>query len=317
MWADGYLPLFWRLFLPNAAVLGAASTLLVVSPPNGRVPTILGGFVVLLAVNVVLMRYAFAPLTRLTELTRRVDPLRPGQRLPLLGPNSEVRVLAQSLNEMLQRLEDERRESARRALAVEQEQRRQIARELHDELGQDLTGIGLQVSQLAAGLSAEPREQAAQIRVQLDEALTALRRIARLLRPEALDDLGLPAALVAVCERLAERTGIRVDARISRDLPPLSVEGELVLFRVAQESLTNVVRHAEVSEAQLVLDAADGCVELTIRDNGRGIDPADIRDGQGIRGMRERALVINADLTVRARPEGGTEVRLTVPVETL
>lgn len=303
---DPYISLFWRLFLPNAGVLGAASALLVLAPPNGRVPTILGGFVVLLAVNVALMRYAFAPLTRLTDLARRVDPLRPGQRLPLDGPNSEVRVLTESFNDMLSRVEAERRDSARRALAAEQEQRRQIARDLHDELGQDLTAIRLQVAAL---------DGAGELTGQLDQALASLRRIARQLRPEALDDLGLPAALTAMCEGFGERTRIEVDARISRTLPPLSVEEELVLYRIAQESLTNVVRHAEVETASLTLEEKEGCVVLRVEDDGRGL-PGDAIEGQGIRGMRERALLVDADLTIERAPNGGTEVRLAMPAAT-
>ena len=311
-----YVPLFWRLFLPNAAVLGTASALLMLSPPNGRVPTIVGGFLVLTAVNLTLMRHAFAPLVRLTELARLVDPLRPGQRVPLEGPNTEVRILAESLNEMLNRMEIERRDSARRALAVEQDQRRQIARELHDDLGQDLTAIRLQVSTLEHQLGSQHRATAASLRQQLDDALSSLRRIARLLRPEALDDLGLPAALVALCERLSQRADVRIDARVSRALPKLSVEGELVLFRIAQESLTNVVRHARTPEAVLSLDEHEGCVVLTVSDQGQGFDPSAPNEGQGIRGMRERALLVDADLAITTDPGTGTQVRLAVPADT-
>lgn len=309
-----FVPLFWRLFLPNAAVLGAASGLLLVDPPNGRVPTILGGFIVLLAVNLALMRHAFAPLGTLADLARRVDPLRPGERLAVPGPASEVRVLTESFNEMLERLEAERRDSARRALAVEQEQRRRIARELHDELGQELTAARLQVAQLEATLGSDAGGEAAAVRRQLDDALDALRRISRALRPEALDDLGLAPALEGLCESLSQRTGIDIATRISRELPPLSSEGELVLFRVAQESLTNVVRHAEAGKAWLTLGEQDDCVVLEVDDDGIGIAGGDPAGGQGIRGMRERALLIGAVLVLEPRDGGGTRVSLRVPV---
>src|SRR4051794_27769488 len=102
-----YIPLFWRLFVPNATVLAAACAILIVEPANGRVIALAGGFVTLLAVNLVLMRRAFEPLTRLTVLMTRVDPLRPGERIDVPGPASEVTVLADAFNAMLDRLETE------------------------------------------------------------------------------------------------------------------------------------------------------------------------------------------------------------------
>lgn len=311
---DRYVPLFWRLFLPNALVLAIASVLLIVAPPNGRVPVVLGGFVVLLVSNLVLMRHTFAPLTRLADLTARVDPLRPGARLEPGGPHSEVRELTVRFNEMLERLEAERRDSARRALAAEQAQRRALARNLHDALGQALTAIRLQAAGLARSAPAGLRPEVAELVEGLDEALDELRRIARELRPEALDDLGLPAALEALCERIVQRTGQRVDAAIPHALPRLSHEGELVLYRVAQEALTNVVRHAGADVARLTLEVADGCVVLEVTDDGTGAASDDVERGHGIRGMRERALLIGAALTVEPRPDGGTVVRLEVPV---
>ena len=119
-----YIPLFWRLFVPNAAVLLGAWVVLTIQPANGRILVLAAGLVVLLTVNLILMRRAFAPLARLTALMDEIDPLQPGRRLPPLGPASEVTRLTDAFNRMLDRLETERRESAMRALAAEAAERR-------------------------------------------------------------------------------------------------------------------------------------------------------------------------------------------------
>jgi len=141
-----------------------------------------------------------------------------------------------------------------------------------------------------------------------------VRRISRELRPEALDDLGLTSALVALTERFAQGGGLTVTRNLDRELPPLSEEAELVIYRVAQEALTNVARHAGTDRAEVSLTAADGRLTLRVLDQGKGFDPQRT-EGGGMRGMRERAVLVGAQLAVTRRPRGGTEVRLSVPVE--
>jgi two-component system sensor histidine kinase UhpB len=302
------ISLFWRLFLPNATVLAVASIVLMVQPANGRVLVLIGGLLTLLAVNLVLMRRAFAPLARLTRLMREIDPLRPGQRLPVLEPTSEVNELAGAFNEMLDRLERERRESARRALVERERERRHLARELHDEIGQTLTALGLQLDRLARRLAPEQRDEAIAARDAALGTVEDVRALAARLRPEGLDTLGLVPALTNLVERFSERIDMPIARELHRDLPPLSPEAELVVYRVAQESLTNVVRHARARHANVSLHADGRHVVLSVQDDGVGIDG---QQGSGIRGMRERALLVGADLRIRPRPDGpGTEVRL-------
>ena len=310
-----YLPLVWRLFLSSATVLVAACVLLIANPPNGRVAVIGGGLVVLLAVNLALMHHAFAPLRRLTELTARVDPLRPGERLPLQGPATEVQILTASFNDMLGRIEEERRDSARRALTAEQDQRRGIAHELHDELGQELTALRLQAALLVVGVDGQQAGPVDAITAGIDDALESLRRISRSLRPEALDDLGLVAALTHLCRRMSDDFPLHVSARIDRDLPSMSPEAELVVYRVAQESLTNVVRHADASSAALELAPRGGGLVLEVRDDGVGVDPGRLAAGSGVRGMRERALLMGGSLDIERRNGQGTAVVLRLPPE--
>ena len=310
------IPLFWRLFLPNAAVLAAACGFLIAAPPNGRVPILVSGLVVMLVTNLVLMRWAFAPLQRLFALMRRVDPLAPGHRLQVDGAQSEVTELARAFNEMLDRLEDERRDSARRALAAQEGERRRVAGELHDEIGQALTALMLELDRMARRAPAEMQAEIAYARETAAASLEDVRRIARRLRPEALDDLGLVSALINLSERVGQATGLPIERRLERRLPPLSAEAELVIYRIAQESLTNAARHAAATRVDLVLESSDGVVRLTVTDDGDGFEPATARDrNSGIRGMRERALLVGAHIAIESRPGRGTTVRLDVAGE--
>jgi HAMP domain-containing protein len=129
-------------------VLAAAALVLHLEPANGRIPAIGGGVAMMLVVNLVLMRRAVTPLERLTDLMRRVDPLRPGERIPAPRAESEVSVLSQTFNEMLDRLEAERREGLHRALSEREAERRRVADELHDQIGQNLTALALQLDRL-------------------------------------------------------------------------------------------------------------------------------------------------------------------------
>jgi two-component system sensor histidine kinase UhpB len=264
-------------------------------------------------INLVLLRRAFGPLEALTALARRVDLTRPGQRVPVGRYRSEATELATTFNEMLARLENERRDATRRVLAAQESERLRIAQELHDEVGQTLTAVLLQLGRSARhadpALGAELLETQETARASLED----VRRISRELRPEALDDLGLSSALVALTERFSQSGGLQVERRLERELPQLSDEAELVIYRVAQEALTNVARHAATNRAELELAARDGRLTLRVLDDGAGIDPSG-GEGGGLRGMRERAVLVGAELTVSRRSRGGTEVRLDVPL---
>ena len=310
----GHIGLFWRLLIPNAAVLSAASVVLIVAPPNGRVLVILAGLAAMLAINVLLMRHAFAPLERLSSLMQRVDPLAPGERVTIEGAQSEVSLLAETFNEMLERLETERRESGRRAMLAQEAERRRVASDLHDEIGQSLTALVLQLKQ-AAGGDPPDRDVLRDLVGSAEEILGEVRSVARRLRPEALDDLGLRSALLALAARLEDAGGLSVEVRIAPDLPGLTPEVELVLYRVAQESLTNVLRHADARHADVGLRCASDAVVLEVADDGRGFDVDSGPAGEGLRGMRERALFVGGTVTVSSQPGAGTRVRLSVPLQ--
>jgi two-component system, NarL family, sensor histidine kinase UhpB len=306
------MTLLWRVFGTNAAILVAATLVLVLSPVTVSFPIALaelvavsGGLVAMLVLNLFALRRVLRPLARLTSVMGDIDPLRPGERATVAAADPEVAELTAAFNDMLGRLERERRESARRALAAQEHERRRIARELHDEVGQALTAVVLQLDGARAA-SAEVADARETVRASLEE----VRGIARRLRPEALDDLGLRSALAALTNGVSRRTGVEIERRIAPDVPPLDPEEELVIYRVAQEALTNVVRHAATTRARLALDVRGDRVELEVSDAGAGFEPGAAREGAGLLGMRERALLIGADLELSSRRDRGTTVRL-------
>src|SRR5687767_3323395 len=216
------MPLKWRVFATNAAALLLAYLGLVFAPVTVSVPpaatellVLSAGLLVLLAINLLMLRSAFRPLDELADTMRRHDPLSPGARARV-DVEPDVAALAHAFNDMLQRLETERRESGRRALLVQERERARIARELHDEVGQTLTGVMLQVESLAGRIPEELREQLDELRETARLGTVEVRRIASQLRPEALEDLGLQSALSALGTAFAEQAGLE----IRRDLEP-------------------------------------------------------------------------------------------------
>ena len=149
------------------------------------------------------------------------------------------------------------------------------------------------------------------------QALEEVRRIARELRPEMLEHLGLVSALTELSRKFADQSGLAHRAAVRRDLPPLSDDAELAVYRIAQESLTNVARHAHASRVEVTLEPGPGSVVLRVVDDGRGIDETATLNGHGgLRGMRERAVLVGGALAVKRGHDGGVEVRLEVPAET-
>jgi two-component system, NarL family, sensor histidine kinase UhpB len=224
-----------------------------------------------------------------------------------------VTALVRAFNQMLERLESERRESGRRALQAQEGERLRIARGLHDEVGQVLTGVLLQLDSLTT--AGDDREaEIAETKGAVRGALEEVRRIARELRPEMLEQLGLVSALTELSRRFGEQSGIRVRPSFAEGLPRLSDASELAVYRVAQESLTNVARHSGASAVEVSRQPGVGSVVLRVCDDGRGIpENADVNGHGGLRGMRERALLVGGALAVKPARGGGTEVRFEVP----
>ena len=317
-----YRRLFWRIFAANAVVLAGASVtaVLILSPGSLSEPVALrelgifaAALVVMVLANLIVTQRLVAPLEQLVRVMREVDLLRPGSRVSVGGAPSEATELAETFNAMLDRLETEREETMRRVIGAQEAERLRVAQELHDEIGQSLTAALLQLARVRKLAGPELEEEVAAATETVRSNLDDLRRIAQRLRPQALDELGLTSALSQFSARLSAQVGLPIEAHLDSQLPALTREEELVIYRVAQEALTNVVRHAGATQSELTLERGPDRLTLRVADNGRGLDGSNAMSG-GIRGMHERAALIHADLNIAARQGGGTEVILHVPL---
>jgi two-component system sensor histidine kinase UhpB len=275
------------------------------------------GLVLSLALNYLVLRAAFWPLAmleRTAEAVRRGDLSARVDRLPANDP--QMARLGLVFNQTLDQLAEERASLQRVAALVitaQEEERKRISRELHDETAQMLFAGLLRVATFTQSENPEVRKVAAALEETTVDALESVRRIALELRPPALDDLGLTAALQDLAQRYGEHLEIPVEvhARGSRERLPSEVE--LVMYRVAQEALSNAAKHARAREVVIDLDRSDGDVTLSVRDDGRGFDPEHRRaagrgGGLGIFGMAERLALVGGGLLIWSAPGRGCEI---------
>ena len=314
------LTLFGHIVLANAVVVASAAALLAATPYGVNYPATAGDLailttavVVMVVIDGLLVRRALAPFERLRDSMRRMDPVRPGLRLEVGPGGGEMAELAQGFNEMADRLEAERRVSTRAALEGREAERRTVARELHDEVGQTLTALLAQLERSARRAPPELQDELAEAQEVARASLEDVRRVVTRLRPDTLEDLGLVSALRALTRRVSDQTGLPIAHDLDPHLPALDSQAELVVYRIAQEAITNAVRHANATRVNLLVDCDDDGVTLRVSDDGSGFGP---RAGpmNGIRGMHERALLVGGTLRVEERPGGGVEVALHVPI---
>jgi two-component system sensor histidine kinase UhpB len=272
--------------------------------------------------NSLLLRARLDPMGRLVQAMTRVDLARPGvrARTPHRAAK-EVQDLGLTFNRMLDRLEDERRDAGRAVLRAQEQERSRIAQDLHDEVNQALTAILLRLSATIStapqGLRAELQETQQLVTQAMDELLT----LARQLRPTALDDHGLVAALASQVAEFGRRARVRSSFRHVGATPTLTDEEQLVIYRVTQESLSNIAQHSGASSVDVELSFV-GRIVLRIRDDGHGFDasPAGRSRGRvrgrpgglGLSGMHERALLVGGRLEIFSAPGAGTTIQLTM-----
>jgi two-component system sensor histidine kinase UhpB len=267
-----------------------------------------------LLVNMLMLRRRFSPLDRLIQRVEAIDPAAPsGFEAPdARETTEEISRLAASFRRMLERIEGEQRRSGRLVIRAQEEERRRLARDLHDEVNQSLTGILLRLEALS--LSAPPglREELAGVKKLVNQAMSELLSLTRQLRPSALDDHGLIPAITGHARRFSDQTGIEAEVRTSGDPVELESDQEIAVYRFAQEALSNVAQHADASRVVVELSANGHGFEVTIEDDGRGFDPDADNGGIGLEGMAERARLIGGQLDVASHPGGGAALTFRV-----
>ena len=330
------VPLFYKILIANAAIVilgtvaGTTATLEFVRAEPGQSPVWLAGALALFGVvatvlvNAFILRLALSPLKLLEETAACVQRGELDARAPLsrIG-DPELDRLIRTFNGMLDTLATYRqrlRDVAARALNAEEEERKRIARELHDETAQLLAALLIRV-RLARGADDPQARQRLfeEMRDQITAALEGVRRFARGLRPPALDELGLVVALESHARGLHDSVGldVQVDADPLDGL--LSPQAELALYRIVQESLSNVIRHAAATHARVHLTHEGGLVTATVEDDGRGFPVRRVMAGSGNRGlglfgMQERASYVGGHVEIHSREGHGTQVRATIPI---
>jgi two-component system, NarL family, sensor histidine kinase UhpB len=271
-------------------------------------------------------RRRLAPLEDLVEAMEKVDLSSPRPLLPAsingVGETEEVARIELAFLRMMRRLEAERRRAGSAALRAQEEERARVARDLHDEVNQSLTGLLLRLEAAREAAPPELEAELAETKALANQAMGELLSLARQLRPTALDDLGLTAAIEGQVGRLGGE--IETSLEVEGGFSDLGGDAQLVVYRVAQEALSNAARHSGAKRVEVRLrrpfasesassSTSGGGVLLEVSDDGRGFAFDESERGLGIGGMRERALLIGAELTIESRPGRGTTVRLAVP----
>ena len=265
-------------------------------------------------VNLWMLQRRFRPLDALINRIERIDPAEPATfELERGDPVAEIDRLSQSFKRLLDGIEAERRRSGQLVMRAQEEERRRLARDLHDEVNQALTAILLRLEALSHDAPPKRADEVAELKRLVNQAMGELLNLARQLRPSALDDHGLLTAIDAQLKRFASRTGIQAKLSADGETSGLEEDVQTAIYRTAQEALANVGRHAGATAVEVELSANGHGVELRVRDDGAGFDPAHTRDGGlGLRGMAERARLVGGEFDVRSSPGSGTTVTLRI-----
>jgi two-component system, NarL family, sensor histidine kinase UhpB len=271
-----------------------------------------------LLANAMLLRRRLRPLERLIRSMEEADLTSGSGRAHASRADAEEVVRLQAaFNRMLDRLEADRRDGARNVLRAQEQERQRLAQDLHDEVNQALTAILLRLEASVQEAPPTLRRELETTKQLATQAMAELLHLARELRPTALDDHGLLPALRTQVSDFSQRTGVDAQFRRRGDVPPLTAEQQLVVYRVTQESLSNIAQHAGAKHVVVELSSI-GRIVLRVSDDGRGLvggadgHPITRDGGLGLSGMRERALLAGGELSIHSTEGSGTIVTLTM-----
>jgi two-component system, NarL family, sensor histidine kinase UhpB len=277
--------------------------------------------VLTLCVNTWMLQRRFAPLERLIRRIEGIDPAEPaGHQLPGHDPVEEIDKLSRSFNRLLERIEEERRKAGTLAMRAQEEERRRLARDLHDEVNQALTAILLRLEALAQDSPDTRVDELNELKRLVNQAMEELLNLARQLRPSALDDHGLMPAVETQLKRFSARTGVEITLNADGEPDLLPEDVQTAVYRILQEALANIGRHAGATAVGVDVEVENDRMELRIRDDGAGFDPVTVSRtgsegpgaGLGLSGMSERARLAGGELDVRSSPGVGTTVTLRI-----
>ncbi|HEU5438723.1 MAG TPA: ATP-binding protein [Ktedonobacterales bacterium] len=323
------LPLLYKVLFANSVVIliGAtlgtylASQLQGDSRPVVLVSFVVTGLLISVGINFVLLKLALYPLQRLRETMSAVQGGELSRQAPVTGQDPDADQLAIAFNTMLAALDDLSRSRASQILHAQEQERKRIARELHDETSQVLTSLLISLALLEETVSSEEgHRRIADTRALAHQTLRAVRNLSIDLRPSALDDLGLLPALRWYIKEYQQKCGIEVEFAATGLKDRLPAEMETAIYRIVQESLTNTAKHARAHKVWVKV-AGDGAeVRVHTRDDGDGFDaPAVLKTpwqdrGLGLAGMLERAALLGGGVRITSQPGAGTRVDATIPL---
>ena len=285
--------------------------------PRNRELVVLGLVIVAtLLGNWLLLHRRFAPLDEVISAMERIDLAEPSTNglHQHRADSAEVRRLEAAFQRMVWRLESERKQAGSAAVRAQERERRRIAQDLHDEVNQALTAVSLRLQASIQRAPPELRRELVETKCLSSQAMEELLALARTLRPALLDDHGLIAALHSQVRDFAEQTGIHAAFNARGSTPKLTPEQQLVIYRVTQESLSNIAQHAEARNVEVELSFI-GRTVLRISDDGRGFGEQKspkVSGGLGLSGMRERALLAGGAFTIWSHEGEGTRVELSI-----
>jgi two-component system sensor histidine kinase UhpB len=324
------IPLFYRVLIANSVIIfvGATggtylATRLDIITYIPLVIFVALGWLISVVLNFVLLQIAFRPQIELSKVMNRVQAGERSLRAPMTGIDPQSDQLARTFNMMLDTIDESTRHRAAQIINAQEEERKRVARELHDETSQVLTSLLISLALLEESTtSPTARERIVETRQLAHQTLRAIRSLSIDLRPSALDDLGLLPALRWYIKEYQQKFPIEVEFSTSGIKERLSSEMETVLYRIVQEALTNVARHAHATKATIKLKEENGAVDVLIEDNGSGFNagtleekPADGQEhGWGLVGMYERAKLLEGELSIDSTPGKGTIIHATLPI---